>query len=251
VKNAINKLFSAEKGQPLLFIVMIYLVGAITNALADVLKGWLTPWQITLGGTIIIILFMLFVNPFSKLINKIVNSGTFSTTTLQKKSYKGLIVFASKGDNPSAANAIREHINNLKKCWIITGDTNEIEGSKKNALSLTEIFKEELKKKNDPNFFQIVEMPGEFAYDPAKVYEKIESIFADLPEGITEKDVISDYTGGTKSMTAGMILSCALPSRDLQVLKPKVFKSDGTADRNKGEESIGIDIHFKIKKTRK
>ena len=52
----------------------------------------------------------------------------------------------------------------------------------------------------------------------------------------------------TKSMSAGMILACALPSRDLQVLKPKKLKSDGTADRQGGQYPLFIDVQFKVKK---
>ncbi len=39
--------------------------------------------------------------------------------------------------------------------------------------------------------------------------------------GIAEADVLVDYTGGTKAMTAGMVLSGAQKGRRLQALLPQ------------------------------
>lgn len=72
-----------------------------------------------------------------------------------------------------------------------------------------------------------------------------------FPEGFGESDIIADYSGGTKSMTSGMVLACALPERKLQVLKPRKYDKDGTADRKAGSDPRYIDISFKLKQVSK
>lgn len=99
--------------------------------------------------------------------------------------------------------------------------------------------------------FKVVTMSGDDADNPGKVYEVVEGIFQNLPEGFDDSDIIADYTGGTKSMTAGLVLACAIPSRELQVLKPKTYKDDGTADREAGSDPRSVDIRFKLKQVSK
>lgn len=161
-----------------------------------------------------------------------------------------MIVFASVGSNPSAANAIRGHIDSLEKCWVIAGDEDAKNGSLANALSLKDVLKTELEKKPDGgrDFFEIKKLIGDETDNPSAVYDMVEDIFSNLPEGMEETDVIADYTGGKKSMSAGMVLACARPSRDLQILKPNKYTPNGTADKEFGEYPLFIDIQFKVKK---
>lgn len=49
----------------------------------------------------------------------------------------------------------------------------------------------------------------------------VESIYAGLPEGLAQDDVIADFTGGTKSMTAGMIMACLDVDRPLEYVPQK------------------------------
>ena len=247
---AVRKLSSLEKGHPFVFLLMTGLMNVTGAGFNELLSSKFSPLSLTLGGVgLIIILFLLYFYVWKPLQN-VFKNGFFSTRSIEKKQYKGMIVFASAGTNPSAINAITEHIDNLEKCWVITGDEDTVTGSLANALSLKDVFKEELEKKPDggKDFFEIKKLTVDKAYNPSAVYDMVENIFSNLPEGIKETDVISDYTGGTKSMSAGMILACALPSRDLQVLKPKILNSDGTADRQGGQYPLFIDIQFKVKK---
>jgi hypothetical protein len=250
MKNAVNKLFSAEKGSPILFLVMIYIAGAVTNALSDVLKNWMSPVGIVLLGTGLIIALILILDPVPRLVKSFTSKhGELSPEMISPEKHKGLIVFASKGPNISAEEAIRYHLPTLKRCWIISGDDKKEEGSSYRAAN--ELIAKMIKGDVPLDLFELKPMKEEDVHNPIKSFEHIESIFNELPEGFNEADIISDYTGGTKSMTAGMILSCALPSRDLQVLIPKAYKEDGTAVRGDVAKPIMINIDFKLKKVTK
>jgi hypothetical protein len=48
----------------------------------------------------------------------------------------------------------------------------------------------------------------------------VDSIYRDATDemGLAEQSIVADYTGGTKSMTAGMVLACVSPNRRLQYI---------------------------------
>ncbi len=238
MKNAIVKLFDPTKAPPLLFLVVGCIFGITIGTLQQVLQSYFQLWQILLFGIVILITIFLSIEPI------IFYSGTLlSNMGKPPKKHKGLIVLCSLGNNISAEQVIRYHYPILKTCWMITGG----HVSEKTANDLIvkliqegysiDIFKRGLE----------VSLSPEDADNPLKTYEVIENIFNNLPEGFDESDIIADYTGGTKSMTAGMILACALPKRNLQVLKPNKYKEDGTADREAGGTPRTIDINFKLK----
>jgi hypothetical protein len=255
MRKIITKLFNADKAPPLLFLGMIYLIGVTTNSLTDTIKEWtgLHSSLITIIGLAILWGVIIFFDPVSKFINFVIRDHVelLSQIGMVPERHKGLIVFCSFGSNISAEQAIRFHykgLNNehnhpvLKHCWMITGG----EASKKAAKELVEkLVKEDF----PPDIFKYVDkMSGDDADNPEQVYKIIESIYESLSdEKIEEFDVISDYTGGTKSMTAGMILACAPPERKLQFLKPRKYNPDGTADRAIGSDPRYIDIRFKLK----
>jgi len=252
MRNAITKLFTAEKA-PLLFFFTLYIAGISVGSLGQALQRWFPPWQIGLTGTFALLVFIFVFDPTSKFINYVISSGrgTIRTETGgAPKRHKGLIVLCSIGQNISADNAIRYHYKGLEdeeeepvlqKCWMLTCGKASCDAAKQLIAKL-------LIEHNIPHsLFEIMEMPGEYADNPSEFYGKVEEIFRSLPKGFEEEDIISDYTGGTKSMTAGLMLACALPSRNLQVLKPNKYKDDGTADRTEGSKPIYVEISFKVK----
>ena len=251
--DAVIKFFSPEQRQPFWFLLMLYVAAVSTSGFYEFLSKWFSPLVLAIVGFAIIIL-LIFLCPVPQLLkyyyDKIAKNGFFSTRIIEKKRYKGMIVFASVGSNPSAANAIRGHIDSLEKCWVIAGDEDAKNGSLANALSLKDVLKTELEKKPDGgrDFFEIKKLIGDETDNPSAVYDMVEDIFSNLPEGMEETDVIADYTGGKKSMSAGMVLACARPSRDLQILKPNKYTPNGTADKEFGEYPLFIDIQFKVKK---
>ncbi len=251
MKKIILRLFDPQNAKPIFFLIVIYLLGITTNNLSDALKPFAEPWQIGLAGTLLLILIMLLLDPIPKFVNYLIrgHGSLVSEMGNPPQRHKGLIVSCSMGENISAEQAIRYHyrgLNNehrdvgLQKCWLITGGKASVEAAER--------LKERLIKDGVPNeLFVDVPMTGDNADNPAQVYKIIEKIYNDLPTGFEESDIIADYTGGTKSMTAGMILACSLPQRKLQVLKPRKYKDDGTAERSAGSDPRFIDIRFKLK----
>lgn len=245
MRNIIRKLFDTEIAPPLLFLIMVCLVGVTTGSMGDALSTWFKPWQIAVVGTIIIIIIIIIimlVDPITKFINNSIRKrGTLTAkigTTPEK--HKGLIVFCSKGENLSAENAIRYHYRVLEQCWLITGGRDSEDAAKK---LITKLVMDNF----SHNLFVKIPMSNNDIDNPEKVFEVIEDIFKSLPKNFDESDVIGDYTGGTKSMTAGMILACSPPGRNLQFMKPNEYKEDGSADREKGSEPRFVDIRFKLK----
>jgi hypothetical protein len=87
------------------------------------------------------------------------------------------------------------------------------------------------------------------ADDPEHVCDRVEAIFENLPEGWSEGAVAADYTGGTKSMTAGIVLACAKPGRHLQFMKPRGYDEDG---RGVGcSDPVLVDINYKVRPVRR
>jgi hypothetical protein len=240
-----------EKAPPFLFLLVIYLIGVSTGNLGDALQSWLKPWQITVIGTVFLAMIILIIDPIPKFIDYLIRGrGALSSDlgTLPAR-HKGLIVLCSIGENISAEQAISYHYKGLsdehsksvlEQCWMLTGGDASYEAAQKLISKLIG--------SGFPNdIFKVIRMSGDDADNPAKVYETVERIFQSLPEGFDDSDVVADYTGGTKSMTAGLVLACALPSRELQVLKPRKYKDDGTADRTAGSDPRSVDIRFKLK----
>ena len=158
------------------------------------------------------------------------------------ETFFGLITIASlaqPGQLTPAEIAIKHHWRNgngkLRYCWLIcTPD----------ALDATRQFLQELEREcmqQKQQFYiyhnteqamppvtqvgtslhvRIVDLAPELINDPNHIRQLIDSIYAQATEqtGLSPIDFIADYTGGTKSMTAGMVLACSKPERKLQYL---------------------------------
>ena len=254
MRKAIEKIFEARKA-PLIFLLGIYIVGITTGSLAEALKAVAKPWLLSLAGTIVLLLLVILIDPehsFLRWIRRNIRATPESEPEQKPARYPGLIVCASVGMGISSAEtAIRYHwkgVNNefseplLKYCWIITGG----EDSKKEAQNLMS----KLISDDFPSYIfrPMIELSAEDADNPEAVYNAINKIYDEILDiDLSESDIIADYTGGTKSMTSGMILACALPGRKLQFMKPKEYDSDGRANRSAGSVPVLVDINFKLK----
>jgi hypothetical protein len=66
-------------------------------------------------------------------------------------------------------------------------------------------------------------------------------------KGLAENDIICDFTGLTKHMSAGMILACAPKEARLQYMHPKRFLADGRADPDAGpSEPVEVEIAYQV-----
>lgn len=83
------------------------------------------------------------------------------------------------------------------------------------------------------------------ANDPNYIRQLVDWIYQeDAPEmGLDESQIIADYTGGTKSMTAGVVLACTNPSRRLEYIWSE-YDKNGQILRSEVREVI---ISYKLK----
>ena len=118
---------------------------------------------------------------------------------------QGLIVPLSVGKGTPAELAINYHMPVLKHCWLLTTEDtkNGIEGLK-NSYPEIQFHPFLVEDPNNPKF----------------VLDTMENVYDNVNlHGLKEKDTIADYTGGTKSMSAGMVIAASRSlERDLQYL---------------------------------
>ena len=156
-----------------------------------------------------------------------------ANVTPLKRTYPGLIVLMSSKpiDSPAEA-AIRHHLqaegnNKLKYCWIVcTNKTWEFARQMVDRLKQSGAEGVRFYYGSDP--VADVEagaealtllIPDEKVDDPNHVRKLVEGIYGIAQQqGLDEADLIADYTGGTKGMTAGLLLACANPERSLQYI---------------------------------
>ena len=128
--------------------------------------------------------------------------------------HKGLIVLVSRGrpedlknhipTNLAEKGAIDYHCgteeNALKVCWLIA--TSGEEGS--------QLFAQELEKHcQERNVKPILHVVGD-GFDVQETYEIVEKIYTkEAQENVlAETDIIADFTGSVRTMSAGMVLAC-------------------------------------------
>lgn len=124
----------------------------------------------------------------------------------QPDQYPGLIVIVGTGrpgEDPldqSAGEAIKYHQSNLKVCWLIA--TGGADGSLPVA--------QELKERCQTGDLDIRIRAVADPFSVQESYDLVGRIYArEVPEvRLREDQIVSDFTGGVKPMSAGMILAC-------------------------------------------
>lgn len=181
-----------------------------------------------------------------------------------KATFPGLIVIASPGKGISSARGAIEHhwsggIGNLKYCWIICGGKESLKNAREMVKGLSGkgqwIDNNEMEyilsdhQNSDRQlclFLRNLEPPNND--DPNETFKLVNSIYEKAEsEGIASEEIIADYTGGTKSMTAGMVLACADPDRLLAFMRPEAYTSDGYADLTKPSIATEVKVNFQVK----
>ena len=196
-------------------------------------------------------------------------------TSIQPKpltaTFPGLIVIASIAPPrvKSAAQAAIEHhwdegAGNLRHCWIICGG----QKSQDHARSIIDQMQGQIAVINDNDnatefwlthahdperqlqiYFKKLE--PEATDDPNETFKLVNQIYEEAAQASIEpSDVIADYTGGTKSMTAGIVLACANPERRIEFMKPGGYTPDGRADITQTSIATDVKLNFQLKATK-
>lgn len=140
--------------------------------------------------------------------------------------YRGLVVLVGKGrptepDRPpldqAALYAIQYHQPKLEVCWLVASAGES--GSQPTAINLEKEFE------NSETEFHIRTIGDPF--DVQAAYEVIADIYLKeitAVDNLQPEEVIADFTGGVKPMTAGMIMVCGsrLPMQYMYGHKPGI-----------------------------
>jgi hypothetical protein len=154
---------------------------------------------------------------------------------------RALVVFVSKGaGRQSARDAISYHAAEqvLKHLFLLTSTAAEVDA---NWVRL-----ETAQNHRGVQVYPTVYLSDVYSIVEAK--EEVEKIRRRmLREGLPENDIICDFTGMTKHMSAGMIFACAPKEARLQYMHPKRFLDDGRADPDAGpSEPIEVEIAYQV-----
>ncbi len=272
-RNLIEDLFDPSKSFLLFLVVGSFGLPIVSTIISELVLNNAGAWveskwgisqpifRLILFAAILLPLLVVFY--LSKLSQWIGNWYTPTTVKPQplKATFPGLIVLASTyGVNSPAHVAIKHHWQNgngnLNYCWIICGGT-------KSSDAAREFLAHEFGIRNQGKFnYEIVSPDNNNRKltviiknlsppnndDPQKVFLLVNKIFLEANEfGIDESQIIADYTGGTKSMTSGIILACANPQRRLQFMKPGGYLENGYADQTKDAIATEVQVAFKLK----
>lgn len=221
---------------PLLFVFGVIVLNLTSNALYDGAKAWLgTPIRvISVALSLILLLGLAY---------EITKRFHLRLTVRNIAPRRGLVVLVSQGSTEAtpAAAAINYHLPALEHCWLITSTEPKAPpdppflSAWKNAGLLKAKYQDRTRvhiKVIDPE-------------DPQSTFQGVEQVYAEAKSfGLNSKDVVADFTGGTKMMTAGLVLACTPTDRDVQYMKPLAFLTDGQPDRSAGSEPRWVDLNF-------
>jgi len=226
------------------FMIINFLgMGVLPNLISDYAK---TYYVAAFSAVVLLVVFQLLLELVARRATERARSGLVMVQSEKFLPRRGLIVFSSPGSRTTAAeNAIRAHLPKLEHCWIIAGPDRPWTKphSRDNAKQIIEKY-QSLK----PAIrFYPKEVDDE--HDSEKMFHLIQSTYHEaLSFGLRENDIIADYTGGTASMTAGMVLACsASEERDTQYMKPKDITPTGIAAPTAEATPMLVDLRFGIR----
>ncbi len=196
---------------PVLFLLGALALGVAGNMLSDLAKQYFAPHEET--GRLWLILIVALVGLVG-LVGLAFSAGVIRQRWLEPPIYRvldfskpekarGLIAFVSLSERAHLEKALDYHEPQLEWVWLI-------------ATSETEAMAEELRQAYESAGFQIKVQPLAHPFELLKIKEVVEHIYATQLEGLPETEVVADFTGGTKPMSAAMIFACLSPTRRLQ-----------------------------------
>jgi hypothetical protein len=226
-----------------LSIVLLLLMGVAGGLGTDIVKGSAEAAEWT-GLAVILLL----VAGLGVLLSERIQRWTQRSRQFQKIGLtrsvpraQALVVFVSKGSGrTSARDAALYHAGDgvLRHLWLLTSEEAETDANWVRA---------EVEREHPTTaVYPAVCLPDIYSIPDAKAeVEKIRKGL--LRKGVAENDIVCDFTGMTKHMSAGMIFACAPKEARLQYMHPKRFLADGRADPAAGpSEPIEIEIAYQV-----
>lgn len=259
--NSLNKLVMPllePGGVPVLFMIGTTLLALLGNAVYDLVKEYVgTAWGVLVVAVAVLALLVVLLAVLRLLLGRRLD-------VREVRRRPALVALVSQGKlstNP-ALTAIKFHHRGLedehsdqvlRHCWLVAsprpdeepeqrGTGEPYQSSWKNAQDLRALY--------EPQGVD-VQIKTVNPEDPQSVFHAIDQIYRQVTAlHLKSEDVIADFTGGTKVMTAAMVLSCTPAGRDVQYLKPRHLLPDGRYDPAEGSEPRWVDLGVGVRSRR-
>ena len=247
-----------ESRLPAIVFVGAILLGVVSNGLYEILRDRLGGAFITAtAGLLLIVAIILLVEPMARVrdwfLSRLRTSTEIRANVQRRKALIALVSLEHAGGRQAVDEAVAYHRADesgrpsLHHCWLIAGPgvgdpVQKMLSSREKAERL----RDELEAAGIKTRVLRIDSESE-GDDPMTTMARVEEAFFEAAAaGLGPEEVIADYTGGTKTMTAGMILACARPDRKLEFMKPRRYRPDGTADRGAGSEPREVNVAFTL-----
>jgi hypothetical protein len=154
----------------------------------------------------------------------------------------GLILFVAVGPGRSSALQAAEwhgQKGTLRRVWLLTSTSEK-------ALEEAKWVKREIETKfTTVAGVEIEQLPD--IQDIKLIKARVEEVrLRAIKAGVSEEDLICDFTGLTKSASAGMILACLPRKRRLQYMHPRKYDADGHADTTAGSDPMEVHLAYAL-----
>lgn len=196
-------------------------------------------------GLIFVIFVLIYVTPFSRwLKRRLVRAFGNTPQTIQthaqplRETFPGLIAVMGRtpaNDESPAERAILHHWNggqasHLLHCWIVCTQQSECSAQELEKKLIDRSLSQGCALHYGENYWMddpenlgeqlSLCVADDSINDPIYIQRLINCIYADARTryGLEESEMIADFTGGTKSMSAGILLACATAARRLQYI---------------------------------
>lgn len=238
----------------------LFLFGAVAvGLLGEGVSKWVDAWQsdtsvetavyTTLLGVLILLLTIVLFNvPRWLRLTFSPPRQTSISVEEQVPRQRALIALVSLGSYVPAQNALEYHSwagvpgteSTLTHCWLLAGPGAGEQSSQSNAERLAEACNA---KGITTDIWSL-----EDADNAEEVYRAVKTIYQITQNKykLSTEEIIADYTGGTKSMTAGMVLAALEQTGRMQYMKPNKYETDGRADRAAGSSPRMVQVNFVI-----
>lgn len=207
------------------FLIGGVALGVVGNAVYQLLTNWLTTSnyaavRIIIGSLAVLIGVLWFL---SRLAHRLRPAPPIPNKRPPDKR-RGIIFLVS--NEPTIRKALAWHAESLEWCWLVCSEQTMPLAAKLRA-ELTEQGKNaELALVND-------------VLDPVECRNTVNGIYAKLPMGLSESDVILDFTGMTAIASVGAVLACLDEQRAIQYT-PGVFDNELKAVRPRDPVEIRL-----------
>ena len=214
LKSSLRIMVGSEVVLP--FIVGSSVLGISGNAVYDILSsvadGRAFPWAAVWVLCVCVVVFALVVLWVWWRSQRLLTPGAFPGDHRSPAKRRGIILLVSS--NPqfveAGLHAAAHHMPVLERVWLVFTDK---------SAEVKDDLRAELKKL-ELSDGAIQDCFLDDPLDPLAVYNLVDRIYTNLPEGYGPNDVILDFTGLTSVASVGAVLTCVRPNRPIQYTRP-------------------------------